>query len=615
KAIRLAASAIRQRLEEEAATLVQAQRDDIEIVDGHVRVGDRETSLTLWSVAKTVDLNVPVLEHALPKPVAKRHLIGTPMPRLDLRDKLLTPAFIQDISLDGMLHGRALQPPSPRSRMVRFDAGSFRQRFPDVRLVQNGSFVGVIAALEETAVRAIQAAEQLAAWDDGADAPANLLEAIAATEVPEIVVAELGNAAGVLGTKVQVAARKPFTAHASIAPSCAIATWRDEHLEIFSHTQGPHGLRDAMGIVFGFDAKENVTVIHKPGAGTYGHSGQDDVALDAALLAREVPGTPVRVVWSRADDFAASPLGPGMTVSAQATLGQDGRIAALSLTSNSQPHAQRPGRGGIAGLTAAELIDPPFPWESADDVPIARGGGADRNGIPLYKVPNLKVAKRIIKDLPIRTSALRGLGAIINVFTLEALMDECAKAAGADPIAYRLDHLDDERAKAVIEHVAQMAGWPGEQHDGEALGLGFGQYKNKSAYCAVVAKVQLDETVRVSHVWAAADAGEVINPNGLENQIEGGIVQAVSMALKEEIAFEGDRVVTANWSGYPILKFSEVPEITVKLIDRPELPPLGAGETSLGPTAAAIGNAVARALGVRVASLPINRQAIVEAGT
>jgi CO/xanthine dehydrogenase Mo-binding subunit len=615
RAIRLAASAVRQRLVTEAATLLQAQSGDVEIVDGSVHVGGRETPLTVWTLAGTVDLDVPVMEHALPKPVAERRLIGTAMPRLDLREKLLAPAFIQDMTLDGMMHGRVLQPPSPRSRMVSFDASAFRERFEDVQLVQNGSFIGVIAALEETAVRAISAAAQLAEWDDGADAPANIVEAIASTEVPEIVVAEAGDVITVSGTRVRVASRKPFMAHASIAPSCAIATWRNGQLEIYSHTQGPHGLRDAMGIVFGLDAKKNVTVIHKPGAGTYGHSGQDDVALDAALLAKEVSGTPVRVVWSRADDFAAAPLGPGMAVTAEATLDQSGRIAALSLTSNSQPHAQRPGRSGIAGLTAAELIEPPFPWESADDVPIARGGGADRNAVPLYKVPNLKVAKRIIKTLPIRTSALRGLGAVINVFTLEALMDECAKTAGVDPVAFRLDHLEDERAKQVIERATQMAGWPGDVRDGAALGLGFGQYKNKSAYCAVVARVELDEAVRVTHVWAAADAGETINPDGLENQIEGGIVQALSMVLKEEIAFEGDRVVTANWSDYSILRFSEVPEIAVQLIDRPELPPLGAGETSLGPTAAAVGNAVARALGMRVSSLPINRQAIIEAGT
>ncbi len=613
RAVRLAASAVRQRLEAEAATLLQAQADDIEITDGAVSAAGRETPLTVWSLAQSVDLGVDVLTYAKPKPATERRLIGTSMPRRDLYQKAVTPAFIQDIVLDGMLHGRVLQPPSPRSRMLAFDAAALAARFGEVQIVRNGSFVGVISEREETAIRAIAAAAGLAQWDDGAQAPADAVAAIAATDAPELISEEAGIIDTAAGTTITVTATKPFTAHASIAPSCAIAVWQDGKLEVTSHTQGPHGLRDALAIVFGLDAGTGVTVIHKPGAGTYGHSGQDDVALDAALLARQTGGRPVRVTWSRADDFAAAPLGPGMAVRGEARIDEKGRITALTMTSCSQPHAQRPGRGGIAGMTAAELIDPPFPWVSADDVPMARGGGADRNAVPLYAIPNTRIAKRIVKDLPIRTSALRGLGAIINVFTLEALMDEAAAAAGADPVQFRLDHLEDERARAVIEKAAAMAGWPGKTSADTALGIGFAQYKNKSAYCAVVARVELDESVRVTHAWSAADAGEAINPDGLVNQVEGGIIQATSITLKESIAFAGDKVTTASWGDYPILKFSEVPEITVEIIDRPDQKPLGAGETSVGPTAAAIGNAVSRAIGARVAMMPINREAIIAA--
>ncbi len=618
RAVRLAAAAVRQRLMDEAATLLQAQKSDIEIHDGAILAGGRETPLTLWSLAERVDLDIAVMDFAAPKPIGERRLIGTPYPRRDLLEKAVMPAFIQDITLPGLLHGRVLQPPSPRSRLRSFDEQAFRTRLPDVKLVRDGSFVGVIAADEEDAVRAIAGAAQVAEWDDGAAAPADIVAAIGADDAAETLSVAVGDVDRAVGRRIALSARKAFTAHASIAPSCAIATWRDGRLEVLAHSQGPHGLRDALALVFGLDAHRDVTVVHKPSAGTYGHSGQDDVALDAALLARAAAGTPVRVLWSRADDFVAAPLGPGMVVKARATLGEDGKLAALEMTSHSQPHAQRPGRGGVAGLTAAELIEPPFPWVSADDVPIARGGGADRNAPPLYAVPNVRVAKRIAKDLPIRTSALRGLGAIINVFTLEALMDEAAAAAGADPIEFRLRHLEDARAKAVIEKAAAMANWPGSLSSlgsGTGLGLGFAQYKNKSAYCAVVARVALDADVRLTQVWAAVDAGEAINPDGLANQVEGGIIQAASMTLKEEISWHGDRVTTTSWSDYPILKFSEIPLIEVAVIDRPELAPLGAGETSIGPAAAAIGNAVSRGLGARVTSMPINRQAILAAST
>lgn len=613
RAVRLAASAIRQRLTSEAAKLQQARPDTVSFADGTVLVSGLETSLTCWSLAEAVDLDVPVMEHAAPKAVGQRRLVGTSLPRRDLRDKAVGAAFIHDIVLDGMLHGRVLQPPSPRARIDVFDENALRERFPAVQVVRNGSFVGVIAQREDVAITAIAAAARLTQWNAGAPAPADLLAAIGDTDAPEQIVLDQGSVAEATGRAVSLTARKAFMAHASMAPSCAIATWRNAQLEVYSHTQGPHGLRDALAMAFDLNPLDDVTVIHKPGAGTFGHSGQDDVALDSALLARQVPGTPVRVLWSRADDFIGSPLAPGMVVRAEARVDDAGRLSALSVVSCSQPHAQRPGRGGIVGMTAAELIEPPFPWDFADDVPLARGGGAERNAIPLYTIPNIRVAKRIVKYLPIRTSALRGLGACINIFALEAIMDDAAALAGVDPVRFRLDHLDDERARAVITRAAEMAGWPGRVAEDEALGVGFGQYKNKSAYCAAVARVRLGEDVRVSNVWACADSGEVISRDGLVNQIEGGIVQAASWTLKEAIRFSGDRVVTQSWRDYPILAFSEVPEIQVELIDHPELPPLGSGETSVGPTAAAIGNAVCRALGVRVPEMPITRDAILTA--
>ncbi len=610
RAIRLAASATRKRLADEAATLLQAKPEDIAFADGAVNVAGRETPLTSWTLAQTVDLQVPVMDHAAPKPAAEWRVIGTSMPRLDLPAKATGAPFIQDITLEGMKHGRVLQPPSQKSRIKSFDRDGLAAKFPDVKIVHSGSFIGVIADREDIAIKAIDAARGLAHWDDGEVVPADLIGAVGTADGDLIEITKNGTSPTDTGRQVSISARKAYFAHASIAPSCAIASWRDGHLVVYSHSQGPHGLRDALGIVFGIEPLSHVTVIHKPGAGTYGHSGQDDVACDAALLAREVPGTPVRVIWSRSDDFIASPLGPAMVVDGEASLDENGQLTSFSITSHSQPHAQRPGGGGIVRMTSAELIDPPFPWVPNDDVPPVRGGGADRNATPLYKIPNLYVAKKIVKDIHDRTSALRGLGAIVNVFAVEALMDDAAAMAGIDAVQFRLDHLDDERAKAVISRAAEMAGWPGTPADNEGLGLGFAQYKNKSAYCAVVAKVVLEDEVRLAQVWAAADAGEIVNPDGLMNQIEGGIIQGASWTLKEAVQFEGDRVASDSWQSYPILKFSEVPLIDVDLIDRPDQQPLGAGETSVSPTAAAIGNAVRRALGVRIAEMPITRDAI-----
>lgn len=615
KAVRYAASAARKLLLTEAGTLLQAEMSNLTIVDGAIYVGSRDSSLTLSKVAEQVDLAQPVMSFADPKQPNERRLVGTSLPRIDLRQKAVCDHFIQNIALPGMQHGRVVQPPSGERQLVAFDEAALAEKFPDVRIVRNGSIVGVIADREVVAIKAIEMAEKLAIWSEPQPPPHDIVETLRTLDDDPEVTVEKGDATAAAGKKISLTVTKPYTAHASIAPSCAIATWTAaDKLEVMSHTQAPHGLADGLGVVFGLDGSNDITVIHTPGAGTYGHSGQDDVALDAALLAKAVPGLPVRVLWSRADDFQASPAGCAMVVHADGVLGDDGRIQAISMESRSQPHARRPGRGGFAELTNAALLDPPLPVPVPGDVPPARGGGAERNAAPLYAIPNVRVQKRILKKWPVRTSALRGLGAYANVYALEALMDELAESAGQCPVAFRIAHLEDKRAAYVIERAAEMAGWPGQGSglggDGEALGIAFSQYKNKSAYSAIAVRVHLDEEVRLLNAYAAIDCGEAVNPDGIRNQIEGSIIQAASWTLKEALAIDGDRIETDGWESYPILKFSEVPEIEVDLIDRPELPSLGVGETAIGTTGAAIGNAVKRALGLRMLNLPLTRDAI-----
>jgi CO/xanthine dehydrogenase Mo-binding subunit len=614
RAVRLAASATRALLLAEAAKLLQAPPESLSVEQGRIVANGRETDLSYWSLAPSVDLAEPVLDHARPKRPAERRIAGTSMPRIDLAAKATGPGFIHDVELPGMLHGRTLDPPASGRCLEAFDEAAIKRAFPNVHLVRDGSFVGIIAEREDVAVRAIAHAEKLASWSQGSTVPSLMREAVEADPAQPEIVIEKGNVASEKGRTFATEIERPYIAHASIAPSCAIAVWRGDALEIHSHSQAVHDMRAPLAKALGIDAG-NVVVIHVPGAGTYGHSGQDDAAYEAAMLARAVPGRPVRVLWSRAADFSLAPLGPGAIVKAEAKVDADGRILAFTLQSQSQAHVSRPGRGGTINLVAAERLAVPLEKKSPPDVPLGRGGGADRNAIPLYAFPNIHISKRILRNLPYRTSALRALGGHANIFAIETLMDDIAAEIGTDPVALRIKHLDDKRAIAVIERAAEMAGWPGRQIQGEGLGIGFCQYKNRSAYCAVVLRVVCDERVRVTHAWAAVDAGEAINPDGIKNQIEGSIIQSTSWTLKERVSFEGDAVTTRDWEGYPILRFSEVPEIKVDLIVRPELPGLGVGEVAMGPTAAAIGNGVRRALGIRVRNLPITRDAILAAAT
>jgi CO/xanthine dehydrogenase Mo-binding subunit len=406
---------------------------------------------------------------------------------------------------------------------------------------------------------------------------------------------------------------KRYVAHGSIAPSCAVAEIKDGKLHIWSHTQGVYPLRNDLATVMKLDPK-SVVVSHIEGAGCYGHNGADDVALDAALLARAVPGRPVKVQWMRDDEFAWEPFGSAMVMHLRAGLAQDGSIVDWQHELWSNSHSNRPGRPGGVNLLAAWYLAEPFA-----PAPVRGGtqpaGAEGRNAVPLYDFPNQKITKHLIKDMPLRTSSLRTLGAYGNVFALECFMDELAEAAGVDPVAFRLRHLKDPRGRAVIETAAAKAGWkPGSTSDGaHGRGFGFAKYKNLSCYVACVADVAVDRKtgrVDVIRVVAAADAGQIINPKGLEMQIEGGIVQSTSWTMKEAVEFDRTRVTSIDWAGYPILTFAEVPKVEVYLLNRPQEKPLGSGEASSGPAGAAIANALSNALGRRIRDLPIDAEEV-----
>jgi CO/xanthine dehydrogenase Mo-binding subunit len=296
----------------------------------------------------------------------------------------------------------------------------------------------------------------------------------------------------------------------------------------------------------------------------------------------------------------------------RALLDADGKPADWTQEIWSGTHNKRPGAGGI--LLGAQALPNPLPEPPPACVPESNGGGGTRNGEPLYDIAAKRIVHHLVTETPVRTSALRGLGAMPNVFAMECAIDELAERAGKDPVEYRLSIIADKRARAVIEKVAAMAKWqPGAPGGGgHGRGIAFSRYKNRAAFCAVVVELDVDEEIRIGHVWCATDAGLVVNPDGAINQIEGGIVQSISWVLKEQVRFDNS-VASFDWETYPVLKFSEVPEIDCALINTKDEVPLGVGEVTAGPTAAAIGNAVSHALGARIRDLPLTRERIMAA--
>jgi CO/xanthine dehydrogenase Mo-binding subunit len=551
-----------------------------------------------------------------PKDRAQYRIVGKSIPRRDIPAKVTGgAAYVQDIRLPNMLYGRVARPPSYRAVLTDINQGAVRAMPGVVAVVVSGEFIGVVAQREEQAIAAREALIKNSKWTETPDLPQSdkLSDWLKQAKLQDQVVSTKNGDAPAATKRLEASYSRPFLAHAPIGPSCAIAQFHaPDRVQIWSHTQGVYPLRQDLAKALDLP-QSSITVTYAEGSGCYGHDGADDVALDAALLARAAGGRPVKVQWMREDEFAWEPYGSAMVSTARAGLSADGAIVDWQYEVWSNTHSTRPGVPDGVNLVGAWIYDNPKKPPPPRNIP-QPSGGSDRNALPLYVFPNQKVTNHLVVDMPVRVSALRTLGGYHNVFALESFMDELALAAGADPVEFRLRHLQDPRAKAVIEAAAKKAGWKPGASGGTAgtvrgRGIGFAKYKNLATYVAVIADVVVDRksgVIRVPRLVAAADSGLIINPNGLANQIEGGCIQSTSWTLHEGVGFSRQRITSRDWTRYPILTFPEVPEIDVVLLNQPTEEALGAGEAAQGPTAAAIANAFANATGRRIRDLPLS---------
>jgi CO/xanthine dehydrogenase Mo-binding subunit len=618
-ALRTVAAEVRALFLAEAGRRLSCDPATLSLSDGRVLRDGRDTGLDYWRLKEGVDLSGDATGTVPPRTPLAYSIVGQVFPRLDLAERLTGAPFVHDFSLPGLLHARVMRQPWPGAELQGVDETAVRRAGDGVEMVRIDDFLAVAAPDEHVAQRAYEAAKRTAEWTGGrrwsaADADPRHLQTLGAEARPVIregaAVPEPAPAGSV---RVEAEYSRPYLSHASIGVCCAVAWLDGGRMTVWSHTQGPYPLRNAVARGLNLE-REGVTVIHLPGAGTYGHNGADDAAFDAALVAQALPGRPVRVLWSRADEIGAAPVGAAMVVRLSAAIAADGPPADWSYTVWSPPHARRPGLGPAQNLIAAKAIRR-FPEDpEADEIPIGGGGGALRNGEAAYDFAQA-MTLCFVRRPPIFTSALRTLGAHANVFAIESFMDELAAAAGRDPVEFRLAFTSDPRARRVIETAAAMADWPSRGAGGEGAGLGFAfaRYKGRGGYCAAVAQVSVDAEVRCERLWLACDAGLIINPDGAAHQVEGGAVQGVSWTLKEAIALGPDGVESASWATYPILRFGEVPRVESAFVGDPTDPPLGLGEVSSGPASAAVGNAVAHSLGARVRDLPITRERIIAA--
>src|SRR5580704_13168478 len=612
-ALRQACAQARDLLLAVAAAKLGVARAALAVADGQIRAGGGPAGLSYWTLAEPGVLDRPAGVPVQSRPAGEWSVAGRSAPRLDIPDKVAdVPRFLHDLVLPGMAYGRVVRPPARAAvltGLAGLDLGS------GTVLVRDGSFLGVVAGTDRAALRAAGRVARAARWQTAPSLPDDRdlrgFMLAAPSQVQTVIDQRAGDVAGTPARTLTAEFTRPFLAHASVAPSCAVARWDGGAVTVWSHSQGIFLLRGAIAAGLGL-ADGRVTVNYVEGAGVYGQNGADDVAMDAVLLARAVPGRAVRVAWTREDEMCWSPLGPAMLARLSAGLDAGGRIVTWRQDVWSNGFMGRPTMGGDPRLLALTHLAGGRAMPPAPDGQPANWMGASRNAVPGYDIPAVQVTRHRLLDMPIRTSSLRSLGAHLNVFAIESFMDELAAAAGADPVRFRLAHLTDSRARQVLTQATSMAGWDTRgRRDGVGYGAGVARYSGIAGYCAAVAEVEADTDIRVRRLWLAVDVGRVINPDGVMNQVEGGAVQSASCTLAEQVRFDRDTITTGGWDSYPILRFTQIPEVMVRIMDAPGEAEVGAGEVAQGPVASA--NAVADAAGVRVRDLPLTRDRIARA--
>jgi nicotinate dehydrogenase subunit B len=609
--IRNAAATARAALIEQAAKRLDAKPEELSVTNGVIRAGNRRVSYGELIGGRMFEIKLDHTKPAKFKDPKEYTIVGKSIRRVDIPAKVSGRfPYINKLRVRGMLHGRVIRPPSVGAKLESVDEGSIKDVAGIVRLVREGNFLGVVA---ETEWGAVKAARQLkASWSkwEGLPEQAKLYEHVRATKVfRDETTGNVGNTAEAMGKdgikKFAATYDFPIHTHGSTGPSCAVAEFRDGKLTSWSASQATHTLRRQLAEMFALPV-DNVRCIYLEGSGCYGRNGHEDAAADAAMLAKAV-GRPVRVQWSRADEHGWDPKGPPTLIDLRAAMDGSGTVTAWE---SEFFIPQQTDKSFLVPLIPATLAGLPAKPD------IAPGNIFQNSNIP-YKFANVKAVCHRLETTPFRPSWIRTPGRMQNTYANECFLDELAAAANADPIEFRLKYLDpaDKRGIETLNRVAALAKWekrpsPQRSVSGNVVkgrGVSYVKYELARTYVAVVAEVEVDRaagTIKVPKVYMAHDCGQIINPDGLRNQLDGNVIQMVSRTLIEELKFDRSHVTSLDWESYPVIRFPDVPEIVLDLIDRPNERPWGAGEPAAAVVPSAISNAVFDATGVRLRSVP-----------
>ena len=622
--VRQAAAAARQELLKLAAAHLGAPVEKLAVQNGVVSVvGDATRTVSYGQLiggkrfdtritASGTGWDMKVAPEVKAKNPKDYKIVGQPIRRMELPGKVTGEhVYAHDVRVPGMVHGRVVRPPVVNTEPIAIDPDSVRHIPGVMMVVREGKFVGVVAETEWAAIKAAQALK--VTWAAPTTKPPANPDALftylkntkPARTLKPVDKGDLGDAFSKAKKSYQASYRWPFQMHGMIGPSCAVADVKADKATVWSGSQGPFRTRATVATILKIP-EQNVRIVYHEASGSYGRMSTDDVAEDAALLSRAV-GAPVRVQWSRRDEHGWEPKGPAQLDEVKAAVDGEGKLVAWDFVDYGQPWTASGSTPLLASLQVG--IRPNNPG----------GSNGTQSAGEIYAVPNHKIVIQQIdwhfpEPIPLRTSNLRAPGDPARCFASECFLDEIAADLRADPAEFRQRHLsDNKRGSACLKAAADKAQWekrpsPAPAAGGNiAKGRGVAVTQRANAYAAAVAEVEVNKStgnVVVKRIVCAHDCGLIVNPDGVTNQIEGNVIQGVSRALFEEVAFDANGVTSLDWQSYPILKFTDVPEIEIVLINRPEMPSLGAGEPSIIPVPAAIANAIFDATGARLREAP-----------
>ena len=531
-------------------------------------------------------------------------------------------SYVHDMKFPKMLHARIIRPPNYYSKFVEI-INEIEDKLIelDIKLIVKGSFLAILSPDEFLVVKYLEIIKQNIVWEELRDLSYNnIYKSLKENDRDTLLVKSGGQAfyeaipiikdfKDKSCTTLTSEYKKGYLMHGPIGPSAACSIFSNNKFTIYSHSQALYDLKLSCSEYFGVDP-ENVTLKFIPGSGCYGHNGADDVAFEAGLLSKEFPDTHVLLKWTRQDEHCWEPYGSASLNKLTGVINDKGKIIYWSNEVFSDTYMTRPSNTELDNFISYKLVNNHFVKRKSTPKTNAHMG-IHRNLDPLYDFGETRLIKNLVHDLPLRTSALRTLGAFSNVVALECFINEIAKTKNIDPFEIRINHLSDERAIGVIKNLRdQMT--KEIQKEGLHRGIGFSRYKNSAAFCAVGVelKVNDDLEIKLINAWISVDAGEVAYEDGIKAQVEGGFIQAASWSLYEEVKFDTKEIISIDWDTYKIIGFDNIPNIKTDVLDKEGLPYLGVGEVVAGPTGAAISNAISDALGQTIKTMPFTKEII-----